>query len=244
VVEYLAELPRNATAAYMRVHPYAGRSSANLQACLLMADPRIKAEVEAREEQLRADLALTAANVIREICLVASADPRELSEYYVGACRYCHGDGNRYQRTPAEMRRDMEAHVDARRKAGTPDPLCLEFDMQGGVGWNPRHDPNPECGECFGEGIGYEVFKDTRNLSPGAARLFAGVKRTRDGIEIKTRSQDKSVELAMQCLGLSKTKLEHSGPGGGPIATAGIAISAVTSDPTEAAAMYQKLIGS
>lgn len=245
IAEYLAELPRNASAAYKRVYDCSDES-AHVLASRLMADSRVQAEIARREEMLRADLELTAADVLRELFLVASADPRELTEYHVGACRYCHGEGHKYQRTPAEYERDLDAYIAMRKadKERGPDPLGLEFDVKGGIGFNPYRDPAPDCPECFGKGEGYERFKDTRTLSPAAARLFEGVKRTRDGLEIKIRSREKSLDLAAQHLGIARKAVELTGKNGGPIQTAGVSIAATTTDPIEAANLYRNLIGS
>lgn len=238
-------MPRNGTAAYARVYPDANYDTAKVAASRMLDDPRVIAEIERREAQLHDDLAMTAQDVIRDICLIATADPRELSEHHTGACRYCHGTNHKYQRTQNEYARDVEAHIDRRAldKERGPDPLGLEFDAKGGIGFNPYKDPHPQCPECFGKGESFEVFKDTRTLSKGAARLYQGVKRTRDGLEIKIRSQDKAIELAMQTLGLAKTKLEHSGPNGGPIPSTNVNVSTVTNDPVEAANLYKTLLG-
>lgn len=244
IAELLTELPRNATTAYQRVYNVS-YDVANAASARLMANPRVQAEIARREEMLRTDLELTAADVLREIFLVASADPRELTEYHVGACRHCHGDGHKYQRTPAEYERDVAAHIAMRKhdKDRGPDPFALEFDVQGGIGFNPYRDPAPDCPECFGKGVGYERFKDTRTLSPAAARLYEGVKRTKDGLEIKIRNREKSLDLAAQHLGLSRKTVELTGKGGGPVQTAGVSITATTTDPIEAANLYQNLIG-
>lgn len=218
IARYLSRAPLNASAAYASVYGVSERV-ASVEACRLMKDERVQAEIARWQSQLRDKLELTVADITRELTLVASADPRELSEYYVGACRHCYGDGFKYQRTPAEYERDLKAHIDRRKydKEKGPDEFGLDFDIQGGVGFTPKHEPNPDCPECFGDGIGYEVFKDTRTLSPAAARLYQGVKRTQHGLEIKTRDPDKAVQLAGQHLGMFKTGLELSGPGGGPM---------------------------
>lgn len=245
IAEYVAVLPRNASAAYRRVYGCA-ETTAKTASSRFMDDPRIQAEIARREKMLCADLELTAADVLREIFLVASADPRELTEYHVGACRHCHGDGHKFQRTPAEYERDLEAYIVARKadKERAPDPLGLEFDVKGGIGFNPYRTPAPDCPECFGKGEGYERFKDTRTLSPAAARLYEGTKRTRDGLEIKIRSREKSLDLAAQHLGIARRAVELTGKNGGPVQTAGVSIAATTTDPIEAANLYRNLIGS
>lgn len=241
IAEYLAEMPRNATAAYLRVYG-CSYDSARAEGSKLLADPIVKAEIEKREAQLSKTLALTAEDVLREIFLVASADPRELSEHHVGACRHCHGFEHQYQRTPNELRIDFEAHVKYRTKRGDPDPLGLDFPMSGGIGFNPYKDPHPDCPECFGKGRGFEVFKDTRNLSPAAVRLYEGVKKTKDGLEIKIRSREKSLELAAQHLGIVRKTVELTGKNGGPVQTASVFVSLGNVDPTTASQLYQTMI--
>lgn len=235
--EYFAQAPYNQTAAYMRAYGV-DYDTANVCAVRLMKHPVVQAEIARRQVPLREKFALEADDVLREIFLIATADPRDLSEHYVGSCRYCHGDGFQYQRTPAEFARDVEQHIALRNAEKNPDPLALDFNVRGGVGFNARKPPHLDCPECFGEGVGYEVFKDTRTLSKAAARLYSGVKKTRDGLELKTRSQDKAIEMAAQTLGLFKSKVEMTGPGGGPLQS----ISTVTTDPIEAARIYQQMV--
>lgn len=202
-VEYLlAEEKLDATAAYLKVYK-CKPSAAMTGACKLMADPRVKALVEARKAERLEQLGMTSGEILKELRAVVTADPRELMEYRRGACRYCHGAGHLYQRTPAEYRRDLAEHM---RKMGESDPLGLKFDVQGGVGYNRTVAAHPDCPECFGEGEGYSYPKDSRTLSPAAARLFAGVKQTKDGIEIKSRATDKSVELLMRHGGMLADK--------------------------------------
>lgn len=45
-------------------------------------------------------------------------------------------------------------------------------------------EPDPECEECAGEGEAIPWIADTRNLSPTARALFAGVKVTANGVQI------------------------------------------------------------
>ena len=56
--------------------------------------------------------------------------------------------------------------------------IVSEFDEASGIGYDPRCDPHPDCPECFGEGVVKVFVKDTRDLSPMAERLYAGVEET------------------------------------------------------------------
>jgi phage terminase small subunit len=84
-------------------------------------------------------------------------------------------------------RADAEA-VWASKKNKKPTDV-FSFDELGGVGFDARKPPNEKCPDCFGDGIGDAHFKDTRALSPSARRLYAGVKQTKDGLELKLHDQ-------------------------------------------------------
>lgn len=45
-------------------------------------------------------------------------------------------------------------------------------------------DADPECMRCAGEGVAIPWIADTRKLSPAARALFAGVKQTKDGVQL------------------------------------------------------------
>lgn len=160
----------------------------------LLNKPYIQAEIDRRMAEIAERVGITADEVVLEITRLAKADPRDLFEYRRGACRYCYGAGHLYQRTPRELREALAFY--ATTPEGKRDPAGLLFDPQGGVGFNPNREPHPGCPECFGMGEGYEYIKDSRTVPAGAARLFAGLQRTKDGVKIMTRSQDKALELA------------------------------------------------
>jgi hypothetical protein len=56
--------------------------------------------------------------------------------------------------------------------------------------------------ECFGKGLGRTYVNDTRKLSPAAAALYAGIKQTKDGIEVKMHSKLDAMERLCRHLGL------------------------------------------
>ena len=91
------------------------------------------------------------------------------------------------------------------------------FDPQGGEGYDGRKAVHPDCPECFGEGIAIPFPKDTRHLSEGARRLYAGVKVTGGGIEIKMHDQVAALLNVAKHLGMFVTKHEHGGSADGPI---------------------------
>lgn len=58
------------------------------------------------------------------------------------------------------------------------------------------------------------VPQDTTNLSPSASRIYEGVKKTRDGWEIKIADRHKARENAARIIGAFVDRKEISGPGG------------------------------
>lgn len=157
-----------------------------------------QAVIDAVKETAVSSAIEVATDLIGSLQRMVDADPTELVEYRRGACRYCHGKDHRYHFTPAEHRLHM-------KKAGADD--------EGGPGYNRTVAPHPDCPECFGEGIGYTYIKDTRTLSAGARKLFAGVEQTSNGAKVRLRDQIRANELLMRNKGLLDPP-EGSAPAG------------------------------
>lgn len=81
----------------------------------------------------------------------------------------------------------------------------------GGYGFDRLLRPHPKCPYCRGEGHPELHIADTRDLSPKAMQLFAGIEQTQAGIKIKFRDQDKALENIAKHLGMFVDKVEHSG---------------------------------
>lgn len=206
VEEYLVDL--NATQAAIR----AGYSpkTAKQQGQRLLTNVDITTAIEAAKAARSSRTQITADNVLQRFWAIATANPNELIELRRPCCRYCYGAHNRYQRTQGEMDRDRTAYAADKGKVGTV------FDELGGVGFDPRKSPHPDCRECFGEGVEQVHPKDTRNLSENAQCLYAGVKVTKDGLEIKMHDQHAALANVARHLGMfeDRHKHEHSGPDG------------------------------
>lgn len=201
---------RNATAAYEAVYKARGKA-AGVNASRLLADPRVQAALSQADAETRKSNALTVERLAEHLRELVEADPRDLIDYRRGACRHCWGVDFKYQRKQSELERDIEAYKAQNRLAHKKglvelDPMAAFFDYAGGVGFMRTRAPNPDCPECEGIGEGYEFPKDLRDVPPAAARLYAGLKITREGFEIKTRSQDKMLELAMRAAGMLTEK--------------------------------------
>ena len=180
----------------------------------LLRTPAVAAAIEAAMAARAQRVQIDADDVLRMWVDVARADPNGLVEYRRGCCRYCYGEQHRYQRTAGEIERDREAWLiedakRARRNAERPP-----FDPKGGPGWNPNRPAVPECPECFGDGQGRVVVQDTRHLAPDVLRLYAGVKETKDGLQVLMASQERARELIGQHLGMLKARVAGDGEGG------------------------------
>lgn len=194
IEEFLIDL--NATQAAIR----AGYSkhTAQMIGSENLSKPMIKSEVDRLIAERTAKNKLTQQLVIDHIHGQITADTNELIELRRVCCRFCYGDGHLYQYTPAEQH---ERRLDHERLMG-PEKGLEGFDLQGGEGYDRRKDPHPDCPECFGEGIEVPFAKDTRKLSAAARSLYAGIKVTDRGLEIKMHSKEAAIKLAAQHLGM------------------------------------------
>ena len=201
VREYLVDL--NATQAAVRAG-YSEDTAAQIGYENLQK-PEIKKAIDDEEERRAQRTLIDADEVVIDLYNRMTADPNELVEMRRVCCRYCWGEGFQYQYTPAEMRERRRLHDEAVRFAQqTGEPLPAPFDPQGGEGFDATREPHFLCPECSDEGRVEPYFKDTRNLSPQARALYAGVKVTKEGIEVKMRSQDDAVEKLGKHLGVFK----------------------------------------
>ena len=192
VDEYLLDL--NATQAAIRAG-YSEKTARQMGAENL-SKPAIQAAIAQAQQERAERTGITADRALREAWNVATADARELVQVKVGCCRYCYGEGNRYQRTVGEMNRDREAW--AEKKDNAP----ADFDEKGGIGYDPLRMPFADCPECGGDGQSRVVLGDTRYLSPAAVSLYAGAKQTKDGIEVKMHDRGAALEKVFKHLGL------------------------------------------
>jgi hypothetical protein len=115
------------------------------------------------------------------------------------------------------MRARRNSYAIEAAKASFEGKPVAAFDPLGGDGYNRKREPNPECPECFGDGVNVLFYHDTRKLTPGAKAVYAGVKEGKEGVEVKVHSKERALEMLGKHLGMFVEKKEISGPGGGPI---------------------------
>ena len=204
VREYCKDL--NGTQAAIRAG-YA-MQSAGQQAHELLKKPEIQTAVrELRDETLR-QLEGKVEELVRYWLDILRADPNELSSFHRKACPYCWGllKEDNYARhrqySPAKYEEAKAAHAIKRSRVLNNDGFDIgDFDGVKGD-WYECKAPNPQCPECFGKGEGELFIADTRNLPPGVAALFNGIKKTKDGIEVLLSSKEKASDQLGRLLGV------------------------------------------
>lgn len=160
----------NATAAAKRAG-YSAKTAYQIGHALLRK-AHVRAAVDAAIEQISARATLSADQVLQRLSAIAVADANEISQFRRCACDHCWGG-------EPEEREQLE---------GQAHGGALKRTRKAAEEVNPK-DPDPDCNECGGDGVGRAYFADTRKLAGSARALFAGVKVTRDGVELKTHDQ-------------------------------------------------------
>lgn len=192
---------KNQAEAYREAYPLSKKwkdDSVHNKASALMRHAQVSARVSVLQAAIAERAEVKAADVLREAYNILLADPRELVSYIVHCCRHCYGEGFRYQRTVVEFEADKLQHeiAVANKKAEG------EFNPQGGIGYDERLVPNQACPVCFGRGQGRVLVADTRNVSKQAASLYAGIKQTKDGLEVKLHSKVDVMDKLFRHFGL------------------------------------------
>lgn len=211
VDEYLIDL--NQTQAAIR----AGYSpkTANEQACRLLANVNIQHEVSKRRLERQERTQITQDMVLNRWWQIANADPNELISYRRKCCRNCFGEGHKYQWIDeAEYNRAVKDAIDDAKENKTEAVIPS---ADGGFGFDSTLSPHPKCPTCKGEGYGDVFAKDTRFLSEAGQALYAGVKVTKEGLEIKMQDQGKALENVARHLGMFNDKLTLQGDPEAPL---------------------------
>lgn len=199
VAEYLRCL--NATEA-ARKAGYSAKT-AMWQGPQLLRKTHVAAAIEVQQSKRIERLKLDADGLTRLWSTVATADAREIVQHRRDACRHCWGEGFAYQYTPAEYRKALIAHEQLRADILSKGGADIgEFPGQEGDWFDGRRRPNPQCPECFGDGVPGVVIADTRDLSEAGRALFAGVKEGREGVEVKLHDQQAATEKLGRALGV------------------------------------------
>lgn len=168
---------------------------------------------------------------------IINADPNELVSLKVGCCRHCHGIGHAYQWRESEYL-EVLAKVEAHNRNPGRKGDQLPPDCSGGLDFDETVSPNPDCPECNGAGVPRVVLKDTEHLTPGARALYGGVKQTAHGVQIIMADKMKAIEMLGRIHGGFNDNVKVSGV----LQTLGRVVELTTTDPNEAAAIYQDMV--
>lgn len=175
-----------------------------------MADERITHAITLRREEAAKAAGVDALWVLQQWVEISTADPGRLVQLRRLCCRYCYGVGHQYQWTAREY---AEAAAKAMAEAKLP-PVA-----SGGVEFDFTRDPNEACPECRGEGVEDVHLTDTRFLTGAERTLLAGVKQTRNGVEVSFRDQDAALSKIADYLGMivKRGDVNVRTPGGQPL---------------------------
>ncbi|MNL20254.1 Terminase small subunit [compost metagenome] len=233
VLAYVATL--NATQAYLSAYQGCAYGTARANSAKLLSNPSILAAIKSEQDDLGRRTKIDADRVIQRWWEIASADPNSLIQYRRVCCRHCHGIDHAYQwANEAEFERATVHAINlaAECKAKDIDAPALPTD-EGGYGYLPSADPNADCPVCFGEGHGEPHVEDTRRLAGPARALYAGIKVTKDGIEVKMQDQGKALENIARHLGMFNDKLTLKGDPENPLRVLHQQISGTAFRPRE-----------
>lgn len=198
VDEYLID--RNGAQAYIRAgYKVKNEDIAAVMASRLIRTDKVKEAISKGESELAERNKITQDKVLNLLWDMATADPNELIKYVRVNCRYCWGEDHYYQWTKGEYHNACyTAKVNQK-----PKPDC-----DGGFDFDKTKEPNPDCPECRGDGVGYTHVSDTTRVSPKAKLLYAGIKESQHGIEIKMNDQFAAAVKAGQHIGMFKDRVE------------------------------------
>lgn len=189
VAEYLVDL--NGTQAAIRAG-YSSNSAGRFAQELLLKT-HITAAIQAAQAERARRTEITQDAVLQRYWAIATANPNDLIQHRRVNCRYCWGQDHYYQWTAGEYHAAL-ASAKERKK---PKPDC-----DGGFGFDRTRAPHPDCPECRGEGRSDIVLADTSKATGGAAMLYAGIKQTKDGIQVLMHDQLHALDKVAAHVGL------------------------------------------
>lgn len=161
----------------------------------LLARDDIKDRIRQIGESARSLTAVNVATVLTHWLNMATADPNEVAQHRRSCCRYCWSNGHVYQWTPAEYWQATAEAVDS-DKSPPENNSHSWYDKSRG--------PNPECPECFGDGIGEVIINDTRLMSPRGRMMIKAVKMGKYGPEVELHDNRGAMENIAKFLGMFK----------------------------------------
>lgn len=220
VNEYLQHLdPRRAALAagysesVARTHAYQWVANSKVK-------PVVYNEIKKRMAERSIRTQITQDKVLEQLWIMARADVNEIVQVRRNNCRHCNGIDHAFQwKDEDEFTKALQDAIDMEKMMQKEDPDYKgEYPTdEGGYGFNPLAMPNVECPRCFGEGRMDVHYNDTRELSPGAQALYAGVKQTKEGMEVKLNDKMQALTMVARHLGMFNDKLTLRGDEENPL---------------------------
>lgn len=155
---------------------------AHQSASRLYRNVKVQRAVRWLRDKHQKRLALTETEIIHQLSSIASIDANAFSQIRRVNCRYCWGEGNKYQW------RDIEEQLQAERRAEAENKSPP--DVSGGVGFVEIMVPNDECPRCNGEGVMDTYYADTTQLDGPERWAYLGVEETMNGLKVKIASPE------------------------------------------------------
>lgn len=212
----------------------------------LMKEATVIALIEKIRQPAQERVITKAADVMEEMLRIHSVDTTEIVKYRRLCCRFCHGEDHKYQwKHPLEFAEAMEVFErlsTGRSKAAMRQRESGRPTDEGGYGFRGNAAPAADCPNCYGEGTPDVYIADFRTLTPIQRKAIAGVKQTKDGIEIKFRDQDGSLKNAGAMMGGFKQTVVLENPDGSPINSPKRDAPPLPADPLEATQVYSAFI--
>jgi phage terminase small subunit len=208
VDEYLVDL--NATRAYKAAYPSCKKEETiNAAASRMLRNVKVKEYIDIRMKDREKRTEITQDMVLQRWWDIANANPNEIIHVRHVCCRHCFGINHQYQWRDEEEYQQAVQVAMIMAKEQSKEPVIPSDN--GGYGYDRLLRPHPKCPYCGGEGHSEIHVEDTRYIGERAKLLYAGVKQTQSGVEIKFRDQDKALENVARHLGMFKDKVELSG---------------------------------
>ena len=155
-----------------------------------------------REARLQAatNATIDKSTIISYFTQLLSSAPCDVVAVHKYNCRHCHGYDHRYQWTESEL---VEAVEKARRLSESKGKPYEPPDGSGGLNFNPKGIPNPDCPQCGGDGAPKVIIKDTRTLTMGERLLVESISEDRYGaIKISFADRVKAAENIAKIIGI------------------------------------------
>lgn len=207
VNEYIIDL--NATRAYKVAYPKVTKDeTAAAAGARLLRNVKVEAYIQERMKDREKRAEITQDMVLQRWWDIATADPNEIIHLRRLCCRHCFGIDHQYQwRDEEEYQQAVQSAIAYSITEGKESKKPVLPSDAGGYGFDKLLKPHPKCPYCQGEGIPDLFVADTRGLGQKSKLLYAGIKQTQAGIEVKFRDQDKALENVARHLGMFNDNL-------------------------------------